>query len=37
MNNKVIADLNKILNELGFDFMYTIDEEKIKLIIFMED
>ena len=37
MNNKVIKSLNKVLKELNLNFIYTIEDNKIKIIIYMEN
>ena len=36
MNNKVIKSLNKVLKELNLNFIYTIEDNKIKIIIYMD-
>ncbi len=37
MNNKILIDLNRLLNTLHLDYIYTIDDNKIKLVVFMEE
>ena len=36
MDTKIIAQLNNLLDELNLDFVYTIDNNKIKIIIYMD-
>ena len=37
MNREVIKKLNKALKEFNLNFIYTIEKNKIKMIIFMEN
>ena len=37
MNREVIKKLNRVLKELNLNFIYTVEKNKIKMIIFMEN